>query len=353
MDIIKIGIFTKDQTYGIALGKKLVQYQTSLLISIFDSDQVDVITSTDDFDLFLIDGPSEFIKGKYIGLVENLSDSFENDEAATYKLYKYGNVKLLAAKIQYIYSRITGRRQVSFNSKSVKMIVFCSPYGGSGVSSVAKGVAEEFIRYMDRKVLYLSMEEIQKKEENQATRSLEEYLYHISKNDAISSCIEPFLVYEKGGFQRFKNAGGLNPLNELENDTFLAFLNAISETGIYDYIFIDSGQKYNATVVGLMRYCYKVCMVENETRNSLKSEAVEDFLKVKIGADMSKKLYKVLNQYKYGEVEQLQENSKVSSDKTVVIDFDPLSFHHHEETDSASIDLDFGNGIKRLSAILA
>ncbi len=352
MDIINVGIFTKDQSYGIALGKKIAQYQPEIFVSIVDSEQIEDLNSQGDFDLIMMDGPFETTRGKYIGLVEKLSDSYENDETASYKLYKYGNVKILAAKIQYIYGRLTGRRQINLNSKTIKMIVFCSPYGGSGVTSVAKGVAEEFTRYMDKKVLYLSMEEIQPEEKDKDTRSLEEYLYHISKSDSISSYIKPYIIYEKSGFERFKKSGGLNPLYQLDHDAFFAFLNMVSSTGRYDYIFIDSGQKYSAAIVGLMRHCYKICVVENGARNSSDSEILTDFLKAKIGAGMSQKLYKVLNFYKYEE-EERSENSKTCIENTVEIDFDPLSFSHCKEADSVCIDLDFGKGIKRLSSILA
>ncbi len=353
MDVINIGIFTKDTPYGIALAEKLTGFQSEYLFYIRSIEDLQDTNNTEILDLILIDGPVENAPAKSIELVDTRSCAYENEETMQFKLFKYGNIKELSLKLLYIYGLSSGRKQISIENRSSRIIFFCSPYGGAGVSAITKSVAEEFSRYMDRKVLYLTFEEIQEAEECAGVRCLGEYLYHIAKEDVMSSFIEPFLIQDRYGYERFKKAGGRNPLRELDSNELHIFMNSIIRTGRFDYILLDSGNHFSDLLLLLMKKSHKICIVLSSCRSAARDRILESFLKQRVGDGFSAKCVKTMNHYCYGE-EHLSDPTydPDSSSKIVAIDHDPQSFKRNGTLEQPSIDLDFGKGIKQLAKLL-
>lgn len=353
MDVINIGIFTHDTPYGIALAEKLAGFQSEYLFYIKRIEELVDAKNIAGLDLILIDGPAENAPAKSIELVEIRSCACDNEELMQFKLFKYGNIKELSLKLLYIYGLSSGRKQLSIESRSSRIIFFCSPYGGSGVSVIAKSVAEEISRYMDRNVLYLNLEEIQEADEYPDVRSLGEYLYHIAKENHMSSFIELFLIQDRYGYERFRKAGGRNPLRELEPDEFQEFINSIIRTGRYDYILIDSGHHFSDMLLLLMKKSHKICIVESSCRSLDRVPILESFLKQRIGDGFSAKCVKATNHYSYGEEPFTDPTyDPDSSSQSVSIDHDTQSFKGNGTLEQPSIDLDFGKGIKQLAKLL-
>jgi len=353
MDVINIGIFTQDAPYGIALAEKLTGFQSEFLFYIRSIEDLQEKENTEGLELILIDGPAANAPVKSIGLVETRSCACENEESMQFNLFKYGNIKELSLKLLYIYGLSSGRKQINIENRSSRIIFFCSPYGGAGVSVITKSVAEEFSRYMDRNVLYLTLEEIQDAEEDPDIRCLGEYLYHIAKQDHMGSFIEPFLIQDRYGYERFRKVGGRNPLRELDSEEFNVFMNSIIRTGRYDYILIDSGNHFSDSLLLLMKKSHKLCIVESSCRSIDRGQILESFLKQRVGDGFSAKCVKTMNHYSYGE-EQLSDrtNGAASGANPVSIDYDPQSFNRSGTLEQPSIDLDFGKGIKQLAKLL-
>lgn len=165
-----------------------------------------------------------------------------------------------------------GGRILKIKDKDMRIIAFASFSGGSGCTTVAMAAARELCRFRNRKVLYLSMEDVESTEdyftEMQDRGSIGEFLYRLlGERSALPGSKEgvPFpegyLIKDKFGIEAFKPTGAGNPLRELEEEEMDCFLGAVTGCGRFDTIIIDMGSCITGAGLRAMKEAESICMV--------------------------------------------------------------------------------------------
>ena len=98
MENIKLAVIVADREYGRALGLSLVDVYKNFTVTLYQSEPAQKELAG--FDLILKDaGQRAEIGGRVIGLVEKPSLTDQDYGEKRFFLYKYGNVKQLAAEM--------------------------------------------------------------------------------------------------------------------------------------------------------------------------------------------------------------------------------------------------------------
>ena len=159
MENIKLAVIPEDREYGRALGLALVDVYKTFTVTLYKS--VPLHTQLNSFDLILTDQKDITAENNWICLVEKPSQTDRDYENKRFSLYKYCNIRQMAADLLFIYSFLTGRKAMPIKNQQAKIVVFGTAEGGAGCTTAAIAFAQEMKRFHGKKVMYLSMEEIE------------------------------------------------------------------------------------------------------------------------------------------------------------------------------------------------
>jgi cellulose biosynthesis protein BcsQ len=256
----------------------------------------------EDMDLILCDIPDGLnIKGKNILLTEKRSQIDKNYEEHVYHLYKYSNVRSLAAELLFIYSNVTGRKAVPIRNSNAKIVVFGTPEGGSGCTSCAVAFAQNARRFHGKKVIYISLEEIESTMEymkkDSTGKSISEYLYYLfnSDDDQHFPFMESYTVSDRYGVDGFTPSPGRNVLNSLNKEEMQYFVSAVLDTGGYDLMVIDAANNLGKSALTCYEMANNICMVENENALPYKKERFMEYFTFVRGERILNRMAKVIN----------------------------------------------------------
>ncbi|HML36683.1 MAG TPA: hypothetical protein PKA19_04545, partial [Bacillota bacterium] len=294
MNVSKLLLTDRDSEYSRALARAVANLYREFEIAIMPLDpqgvtEMDNRVDFGSYDLILIGGyPEEAVaalagritkndgevKGSIVMLteypVESLVRQSENTETRFWYIYKYENTGEIISNLAYLTGAITGRRSLLKKSTTPVMIGFYGVCGGAGRTSVAFGTSRELSRYHDKKVLYLSFEEIPSVEmfmQSGPNRgNLGDYLYFLleKQDESFGSRPEGFTVTDEFGVEAFYPSKGRNDLNELIQEELVLFFKAISDSSRYHYIILDLSSDLSEKNLYLMNICSKIVMVQND-----------------------------------------------------------------------------------------
>ena len=344
MDFIRIGLYTKDEDYGQMLSKRLTQFYSRFFITLLREDTLADPDFRELYDLVLIDGLKEPLKGKYIGLVAWPSEVMMMEDSLEYKLYKYGNVREIVKHLLYIYGKVSGHKTAYLEDQNTRIISFVGSRGGVGTSSVAKSTANYLTRFKEKKVLYISLDELLFQGANPNQKALDEFLYHYREGRPTSTYMECYMRQNIWGTWRFNSAPGKNPMNELDGEELQKLLEFILSHGAFDYICIDCGQGFSKREEALFQISHKVVLVYGLDRGGEDICLLTNYFSHFDGYNYLEKLVHVGNKFNYGTMVDEVDEEKYS----YIIDLDEDSFNQDMDADP-SLDLDFGKAIKLLS----
>lgn len=297
------------------------------------------------YDLVLIDGLKQNLKGKYIGLVRNANDVLIKEDSLEYKLYKYGNVREIAKHLLFIYGKISGHKAIFLSDQGSRILTFVGSRGGVGTTSVAKSIANYLTRFKEKKVLFLSLEELIFQESNPNQKGLGEFLYHYREGRPTATYLDCYMVENIWKTWSFNSTLGKNPMNELDKEELHNAISFIQQHGAYDYICVDCGQSFSNRIEALFQTAHRVAVVYGLDRSKDDVFLMENYFSHFDGYDFKEKLIHIGNKFKYGAMIDQVDDKKYS----FILDYDPDSFNQKID-DEPSLDLDFGKGIKLLSA---
>lgn len=344
MDFIRIGLYTKDEDYGLMLAKRLTQFYSRFFVTILTEDMLADPDFREQYDLVLIDGLKEPLKGKYIGLVASPGEVMIKEETLEYKLYKYGNVREIVKNLLFIYGKVTGHKAVYLEKQKTRIISFVGSRGGVGTTSVAKSTANYLTRFKEKKVLFISLDEILFQEPNPNQKGLDEFLYHYREGRPTATYLESYMLENIWGTWRFNSKRGINPMNELDSEDLAKLIGFIIHHGSFEYICIDGSQRFSKREEALFRIAHKVVLVYGLDRDKEDICLLENYFSHFEGSDCLGSIIHVGNKFDYGSMLDQIEYKKYS----YILDYDLDSFVGKNE-DEPSLDLDFGKGIKLLS----
>lgn len=300
MENIKIGLITKDRDYGKALGLAMVDVYRNFTVTLFQS--APLHNELDKMDLVLADSSADVkISGKYILLTEKQSQIYKDYDENIYKLYKYSNVRNLAGELLFIYASLTGRKAVPVRNTNAKIVMFSSVEGGAGCTSAAMGFAQEMSRFHGKKVIYISLEEIESTmeyvEKGAAAKSISEYLYYLfnSKEDQKFPFIESFTVADRHRVDCFMPSSGRNLLNSLSKEEMQFFISAVLDTGGYDVMVIDASDNLGKAAMTCYEMANNICLVTKTEEISYKEERFLDYFMFFKGEKILDRMGRVVN----------------------------------------------------------
>lgn len=358
METIKLAIVTKDRDYGRALSLALVDVYKTFTITLYQSDPIH--NQLESFDLILMDS-EEGIGGKFIGLAEKPSLADRDYEKKIFTLYKYSNVRQLAGELLFLYSFLTGRKAVPIKNHNIKIVAFGSAEGGTGCTSAAMAFAQELKRFHGKRVLYLSLEELESTLDYMKPfpegKSISEYLYYLFNDDVGQRMpfIESFLVFDDYGVDAFLPAPGRNLLKGLTGEEMQYLIGAVMDTGRYDFLIIDVGCDLGKSALCSYEMANHICLLSLRQKSCYKEERMLEYLAFLKGELMIDRMAKVLNRAvpSFLEDSAAEAESKPAEDELLptaaVLPMDPQSFTIREGIRSISLDGPYGRGIKALT----
>ena len=347
MDFIRIGLYTKDEDYGEMLSKRLTQFYPRFFVTLLTEAMLSDPGFREQYDLVLIDGLKEPLKGKYIGLVNSPSHVLINEDALEYKVYKYGNVRELVKHLLFVYGKITGHKTSYFPDQRSRIIAFVGTCGGAGTSSVAKSTANYLARFKEKKTLFISLEEFLFQKTNKDQKGLAEFLYYYREGRPTSTYLECYMMENIWKTWGFNSPIGKNPMNELESEELQKVINFIQHHGAFDYICVDCAHNFSKRTEALFQTAHRVVVVYDLYRANEDIFFMKNYFSHLVGCDFNERIIHVGNKFDYGTMVDGIDSKCYS----YTLDFDGDSFKE-KLGEEPSLDLDFGKGIKLLSSIL-
>ena len=336
MDIIDIGLIVEDIEYGRALCAALALNQRNLSVKLYEKNEDLVFEGA--HDIIVCDRKIQR-EINYVRLSEKKAECEQDPEERSVVIYKYSSVKSIAAAILDAYSIFTGRKVISVKRADVNILVFCSWQGGCGCTSVSMAMAQEMKRFYGRKVLYISLEEIEstalymKNDPEKGT--LSEYLYYLFYGkEKVCRNTENFLITDTYGIKAFCPTAGRNPLKQLKKEEFIIFINSVIESGIFTDIILDAGNSAGDTAEWARSISQKTCIVFEEENGNTKKDA---FIKLLISSDVKDNdpdPLMICNKY-------LEKEEKEEAYETALTDENAKSYIHGTETESGALILEF------------
>ncbi|MDO4392828.1 MAG: hypothetical protein Q4C80_00235 [Bacillota bacterium] len=324
MENLNIAIVTDDKEYGKACGRAIINVCRTLVVNIFTKEEFAAVEEKDavpadhsrfyyGFDIVLWDGPfcEERLRKGTIFLVDKPSMTCRNTQTGQYCIYKYSPAQQMIADIFEIYSRQTGRKPANISGHDVHVFAFCSWAGGCGCSTVAMAVAQELERFHNRRVFYMSLEELESTGEfikcSPGGRTMSYYIYNLFKDkknprirreedgEEYRPFFESFIVRDDFGIEAFRPTKGRNPLVDLTSAEICTFVESVMNSGRYDVIVIDTGTSISEAALTCLEMAEKTCLVSRETGSFVRETHYLQYLMTLGGEDMLRKMIKVKN----------------------------------------------------------
>lgn len=312
MENIKIALVSDDREYGRALGMGLLNVCRSLVIRIMSKEgffaemhrfHLEHIQEpfSDEFDIILWDGEEarESYGGNLVFLAEKPSMINKDIKRKKFSIYKYSCAQCFVSEIFDIYSSITGNAPVNPTNRSVDFIAFASWAGGTGCSTLSMMVGRELCRFYGKRVLYLSLEEVESTqnfiESYSGSKTMGQYLYHLYKEHGKRPFIESYIIKDEFGVEAFVPTRGRNPLKSMESDEFMVFLESVANSGRYDVILMDLGNDLSSVNTSCIEIAERICFVCRPENNRYRETHYIQYLICHCGEKTLDKVVKVEN----------------------------------------------------------
>ncbi len=358
MENIKLAIITRDQEYGKALGFALEGVYKDFTVTLYQSGLLH--RQLEDFDLILTDfGTGQ--RGKVVALVEKPSMVERDYEKQVFRLYKYGNVRQLAGDLLYVYSHLTGRKALPVKKKDMRIIALCSLAGGAGCTAVSMALARELSRFHEKKVMYLSLEELESTldymEGFPEGKSISEYLYHLFKEESLERIpfIESFLLFDDYGVEAFLPSPGRNALKSLSAEEMQQFIGAVMDTARYDVLVLDLGFCLDKNALCCYEMANRICMVANQETSKSREGRFIEYLTFLKGEQLAGRIVKVWNRVQDIDPELETIGKKILGEQeewmqaVCRLPEEPSSFSVQEGLKTIRSDGMYGKGVKKLA----
>ena len=178
---------------------------------------------------------------------------------------KYQKIDLIYKQILSIYSEntenITG---IKLTDDNCKVIAFCSPCGGSGVTSVAAGTALRFAA-IGKKTLYLNLEKFGSSDilfSSEGQFDFSDIIFALkSKKTNLSINLESCVKRDSRGVFFYSSTKQALDMLELTEDEISRLISELQITGSYDYIIVDIDFNMSEGFVKLLEIFHSIVII--------------------------------------------------------------------------------------------
>lgn len=245
---IKLAILEKDASYlnrivsvfSTKYADKFEIYSFTdqqVAMSILDDSKIDVLVANDAFDIDIAALPK---RCGFAYLVDTPDVEMENDQRA---ICKFQKAELIYKQILSVYSENAGNISgLQLGDDSAKILVFASPSGGTGSSTMAAASAIHFAT-QGKKTLYLSLEKFGSSDlffEAEGQFDMSDIVFALkSKKANLGLKLESCVKQDKTGVCFYSQTKVPMDMLELNVEDVERLLSEIKLTDSYDYIILD------------------------------------------------------------------------------------------------------------------
>lgn len=333
MESIFVAIVTDDREYGRSLSLGILSVCRSFIIRIYSAKEF--LSETREFDMVLWDGneAKEAYGGRIVYLAEKPSEVLKSAALKRFCIYKYSAAASMVAALFEIYEALTGRRAVNLKRQEVRLLAFSSCEGGSGCTTAAMAAAQEFCRFQEKRVLYLSFEEYESTGDymkpEEGVKGTAVYLYNLfnkiysdektMRDEQRRPFLEGHMVRDDFGIEAFAPSVGRNPLRELKPDEMDRFMASLIDSNRYDVIIMDLGAWTSRTGLECIDMAEKICFITKEQEGTSREEQYISQVICHCGQDIMDKTISLINKGCVPRSAETDEKSTASSEDHMVL----------------------------------
>lgn len=267
---IKLAILEKDKSYltrivsvfGTKYSEKFEIYSftdAGVALTTLNSAKIDVLLAGDVFDIDVSKLPN---RCAFAYLVDSVGiDMLHNQRA----ICKFQKADLIYKQILSIYSEkassITGFKMFG---EEGKVMVFCSPSGGVGSSTMA-AACSVYMASKDKKVLYLNLEKFGSADmffSGQGQFDMSDIIFALkSKKANLPLKLESCVRQDRRGVYFYTQAKIALDMIEMNTVDTLRLLSELKTTGDYDYIILDMDFGIDKDMLNIYRQAQDIILV--------------------------------------------------------------------------------------------
>lgn len=267
---IKLAILEKDQNYLMRLvsafstryaDKFQIYSFTDLQIAYqaLETSRVDVFIASDAFDIDLDAVPK---RCGFAYLVDSPGIDSIKDQRA---ICKFQKADLIYKQILSIYSENAGSVSgLKLGDDSTQIIMFSSPNGGVGTSSMAAACAQHFAS-AGKNTLYLNFEKFGVPDlffDAEGYFDISDVIYALkSRKSNLSMKLESCVKQDQKGVFFFSKAKVALDMFELTTDEIIRMISELKLTGAYEYIIIDMDFSVSKDILKVYKQAHSVVWV--------------------------------------------------------------------------------------------
>lgn len=267
---IKLAILEKDQSY---LNRIVTAFSTkyadkfeiysftdqAIALSTLDPNRIDVLVASDAFDIDITALPK---RCGFAYFVDSPDVDQLNDQRA---ICKFQRADLIYKQILSVYSEKAGSVSgVKLGDDSTKVILFSSPCGGAGTSTVAAACATHFA-LQKKKTLYLNLEMFGSSDSffsAEGMFDMSDIIFALkSKKANLAMKLESCVKQDGSGVYFFSQSKIALDMHELNSEDIMRLLSELKLYGEYDYIVVDMDYSMRKEIIQIYKQSHAVVWV--------------------------------------------------------------------------------------------
>lgn len=258
---IKLAIIDKNIEYVEKITSKLLyEYSDNLelysitevdaLREVIDREKIDIVLVSNEFDINLLSIPKKCVS---VYLVDKDGIEYFNEKRA---ICRYQKIEILYKQILNIYSDFIGNvLQKVTDNNNTRVVLFSSPSGGVGTSSVAVSYAIRLSK-KGKKVLYINLEEFGTTDiffESENKFSMTDIIYSVTSGSNLFMKLESCLNQDENGVYFFSVVKVALHMQELSNNDIVRILKECKKFK-FDVIILDMNFTLDKKRISLYEY---------------------------------------------------------------------------------------------------
>lgn len=266
---IRLLIADRDREYSEALAAQILLTSGECSVSVSPSATAAELRE-EDYDYILLDEKS---KGEFLN-----GENQKLRKKCVVLDPKYGSVSELLSHVLLLDAKRTGKRRVLWERKKngVLLTGFLSGSGGSGKTCAALAFARYLARDMGKRVLYLSLEELNGAafylassevgkaiSENRQSVFLDDFLYYFFSGDPEKreAALCSFFRQDRYGVSILPAGRLRNELLSLPENELVELMETLLLCGCFDEIVLDFSLSFRDEMILLLKSCHSLVLV--------------------------------------------------------------------------------------------
>lgn len=298
---IKLAIADKNEEYIKRLLSVLEEYD-DLSISVYtDKKSLGKALSEKNFDVLLFDASvyeGQFLHGKTTLVIMLLDEAeYIPEECKSLpKIKKYQRISKIYKNVLELFADVCGDTGILSGQKKSRAVVFYSPIGGAGKTTLSLASARR-LAIMGYRTFYLNLEDIASEAfylSQTEEKGMSEMLNCLGTGVNFKVKLQGFMQVKGENLFYLNHFDTPNDIYELAPDETEELVHAIQNTGLFDFLFIDMGTSLDGKTVKIFEAADYVVVIEKP--DAVGAEKLETFFRqTYIMKEYGKKMKGLLN----------------------------------------------------------